>query len=364
MNKQSDTKIINSLNVLKNETTELLHFYNEVTTIHSIISPLEFHREYVSKNIPVLIKGGVKTWPATKKWNIEYFKQTIPDKVVTVAATPNGYADGILTKDGTDIFVMPEEIQMGMSEFLMNLQNPRDNYILYIQKQNSNLTEDFSELIPDIECDVSWASEAFNKKPDAVNFWMGDERAITSMHKDPYENIYCVIDGYKDFILIPPTDLWCIPYKNYPVATFKNTKDTYDLVYQFSDPNDLGTKENSILPWIAIDPLEPDLTNYPRYADANVYRVRVEKGDCLYLPSLWFHHVRQSHACIAVNYWYDMEFDVNCSRIVAVKFITVTGADEIRKHSRFPVHCPSTHRNTALLHTGALKPLQTIFSNV
>lgn len=56
----------------------------------------------------------------------------------------------------------------------------RDNYILYIQKQNSNLTEDFTELIPDIESDVSWASKAFNKKPDAVNFWMGDERAVTS----------------------------------------------------------------------------------------------------------------------------------------------------------------------------------------
>lgn len=27
---------------------------------------------------------------------------------------------------------------------------------------------------------LSFAYEAFNKQPDAVNFWMGDERAITS----------------------------------------------------------------------------------------------------------------------------------------------------------------------------------------
>lgn len=32
-------------------------------------------------------------------------------------------------------------------------------------------------------------------------------------------------------------------------------------------------------------------------------------GDVLYLPSLWFHHLRQSHSCVAVNFWYDMEFD-------------------------------------------------------
>ena len=25
----------------------------------------------------------------------------------------------------------------------------------------------------------------------------GDKRAVTSMHKDPYENIYTVIRGYK-----------------------------------------------------------------------------------------------------------------------------------------------------------------------
>ena len=25
----------------------------------------------------------------------------------------------------------------------------------------------------------------------------GDKRAVTSMHKDPYENIYCVVRGYK-----------------------------------------------------------------------------------------------------------------------------------------------------------------------
>lgn len=38
-------------------------------------------------------------------------------------------------------------------------------------------------------------------------------------------------------------------------------------------------------------------------------------GDGLYLPSLWFHKVHQEEeqlegmkACIAVNYWYDMDY--------------------------------------------------------
>lgn len=58
-----------------------------------------------------------------------------------------------------------------------------ENVIPYIQRQNSNLTEDFSELMTDVENYIGFASEAFNKKPDAVNFWMGDERAVTSSIK-------------------------------------------------------------------------------------------------------------------------------------------------------------------------------------
>lgn len=53
--------------------------------------------------------------------------------------------------------------------------------ILYIQRQNSNLTEDFYELWRDVDMEkLKFASEAFNKQPDAINFWMGDDRAITS----------------------------------------------------------------------------------------------------------------------------------------------------------------------------------------
>lgn len=101
-------------------------------------------------------------------------------KDVTVAITPNGLADGLAMKDGKDYFVMPLEQQMRMTEFLDTLDNHHP-LIHYIQKQNSNFTDDFSELCNDIDVSLlSFSAEAFNKEPDAVNFWMGDERAITS----------------------------------------------------------------------------------------------------------------------------------------------------------------------------------------
>ncbi len=55
---------------------------------------------------------------------------------------------------------------------------------------------------------------------------------------------------------------------------------------------------------------------YPEFWDADLpppLRVDVKAGEVLYLPSLWFHHVRQStsgvEAVIAVNIWYDMVYD-------------------------------------------------------
>lgn len=110
------------------------------------------------------------------------FRDTIPNKVVTVALTPNGYADGLATEENTGIthFVTPEEIEMPMKDFLKILDDQSSNFVSYIQRQNSNLLEDFKELVYDVDKDIPWASEAFDKLPDAVNFWMGDERAVTS----------------------------------------------------------------------------------------------------------------------------------------------------------------------------------------
>lgn len=125
------------------------------------------------------------------------------------------------------------------------------------------------------------------------------------MHKDPYENLYVVIDGYKDFILIPPTDLPYIKYKKYKVKQYKNVEsDGFDTV----DVNGEGSEIN----WIAVDPLnEIEVKEkFPEFQKTHQYKVRLHKGDILYLPSLWFHHVRQSHKCIAVNYWFDMDFDI------------------------------------------------------
>lgn len=249
-----------------------------------------------------------------------------------------------------------------------------------------------------------------------------------TVHKDPYENIYCVISGHKDFILIPPSDAPWVPYRNYPMASYKYdprvgsidekewdcskttnpetaiqqltinqipeskldsclcgyrkespdsliTNENLDVVSSnvissklrsndehqpdspnkgasFIKPNSSSVPDHSLdldascspqiashclecplfrvvaeepsqtVPWVSINPECPDLVEYPAFHRAKPLRVRVMAGDALYLPSLWFHHVSQSHACIAVNYWYDMEFGLKYSYYQMVQALT------------------------------------------
>ncbi|KAL1491669.1 hypothetical protein ABEB36_012231 [Hypothenemus hampei] len=289
--------IAEALKVLYAETEDFLYRNKEIPEISYLeiqqdTWPIIFLRDYVSRNFPVLIKGGANHFPAVQKWDSQFFMNNYPEKIVTLTVTPNGYADGVAQFQEESHFFLPEEVQMKFKDFLTHLKEKRNNYVTYIQQQNSNLTENYPELLPDIE-EFKWASKAFNKKPDAINFWMGDQRAVSSMHKDPYENIYCVIDGYKDFILIPPVDLPYVPYEKYLVKRYKHvTPEGFDVEHC----------SNETIYWISENPL------IDTHSLARKYHIRVCKGDVLYLPSLWFHHVRQSHECIAVNYWYDIEY--------------------------------------------------------
>jgi len=196
---------------------------------------------------------------------------------------------------------MPDEREMLFSEFLDVMEQPdKQKGVFYIQKQNSNLVEEFPEFLEQVP-ELCWASQAFGKKPDAINFWLGDERAVTSMHKDPYENIYCVVRGYKDIILHPPTDIPWIPFRNFTPAVYKSNRDEEFRIEDVEGPE---------VPWVSLDPLDPDLETYPQYSNSTPIKVRLHAGDVLYLPSLWFHHLKQSQGCISVNFWYDMEFDI------------------------------------------------------
>ncbi|GFS09331.1 JmjC domain-containing protein 7 [Elysia marginata] len=207
------TRVDEALGALSEEMKEL-YPNAECQETAGAPDPLQFYRNFVSQNRPLLINDAFNHWPALEKWNENYLRNKLGDTPVTVSVTPNGYADAVY--EGR--FVMPEERTMPMSQFLDILFTPvqerKDYGVFYIQKQNSNLTDEFSALMEDVDSHIPWGSTAFGVKPEAVNFWMGDEKAITSrtyrsaVYKEVVDGDFTVIEDEEsserlDFIRIP-----------------------------------------------------------------------------------------------------------------------------------------------------------------
>ena len=202
-----------------------------------------------------------------------------------------------------------------------------DRCVLYYSRQNDCLREELGELWNKKQVQspiqtsgktlfprsISWAEEAFDVQgPDAVNLWMGDERAVSSMHKDHYENLFYVCSGEKVFTLCPPADAPFLYEREAVGGRFigrqgPEQKENQWNVHLDRDPD---TCELEKVHWIASNVLEPDLQDFPLLRHTHVFpEVRVQEGEMLYLPSLWFHRVTQTRESVAINYWYDMKFE-------------------------------------------------------
>ncbi|KAI8329936.1 putative pla2g4b [Chlamydoabsidia padenii] len=274
-------------------------------------SPLEFFQKCVHPNRPALIKGAIDHWPANELWTDDYLRMKMKDQQVTVAVTPNGRADAVILdqKTNQEYFVMPHEEQMTFDAFLNHLSpsNYSEPVAYYISLQNGSLPLEYGQLEQDIDPEIDWCSKALGCSPDAVNFWFGDDKSVTSLHKDPYENCYAVVRGQKTFVLFPPTEYMCLHESNYQSAIYTPTD---DAAIHFEI-----TPLKGKVPWIPVDPLFPDLEKYPRFKYAKPMIITVNQGEMLYLPSLWFHHVlqqgqpQQGNGVIAINYWYDMNYN-------------------------------------------------------
>jgi peptidyl-lysine (3S)-dioxygenase / protease len=82
------------------------------------------------------------------------FRDKVGDQLVTVAATPNGWADAV--SDDRQYFMLPEEKKMHFSDFLDHLEDEDESTspVLYMQQQNSNLTGEMSCLLGDVPEDI------------------------------------------------------------------------------------------------------------------------------------------------------------------------------------------------------------------
>lgn len=283
-----------------------------------------FERSHSANSSVPNFDKSLTSFPAAS-WNKQDLIQLLEDAKLEVAVTPDGRADDLKHVPGhaEPVFVSPANIEMSIVELLGKLDetdhnNHEQSPVHYLQSQNSNLTTtELERLRKEVPENFLFAEPVLGE-PEAVNIWIGDERSVTSTHRDPYENLYIVLKGSKTFTLYPPVDELTLPTKNVLVGKYVYDRDRG----HFNVVMETETIEGELvrIPWIDLTPNEPReevIARYALYEHSSPRVVVVKEGQMLYLPSGWFHMVQQdcgrwkdgSRApCIAVNYWYDMEY--------------------------------------------------------
>jgi hypothetical protein len=112
--------------------------------------------------------------------------------------------------------------------------------------------------------------------------WIGNASTV-ACHNDTFDNVACVVSGRREFTLYPP--------------------DCVGDLYVGPIDHTMAGRPVSLAASSA-----PGDTRFPRFAAAaeRASIARLQPGDALYLPKLWWHQVEASDSVnVLVNYWWD-----------------------------------------------------------
>ena len=299
------------------------------------------------------------------------------DVMLTCDVTPDGHGDcvrnvvpnadrlkkskyfGEYFGEPVRMFVKPEERRMSIEQFRGELRGGREEWkrnncncnedswvqddglttfdnegitaptrrrpVLYYSRQNDCLRNELKKLFDAslFPQGFEFAEDAFRSgPPDAVNLWVGDERAVSSMHKDHYENLFYCLRGEKIFTLCPPADVPFLHEGHFASGRFKfvaKSDDDADIYGHWVVEPDFCDDNGELqrIRWIEPDITRPDAAEhmgkpmaeqFPRLKQAHPITVKVGAGEMLYLPALWYHRVTQTCETVGINWWYDMDF--------------------------------------------------------
>ncbi len=228
---------------------------------------------------PVVLKGLAAHWPVVcaAKDSPEalgaYLKRFDTGKSVTVSACPPLYDGHFFYTDDLSGFNFRtiECAFVHLIDRLLDRNKWSSREALYLQAAF------IDTLLPGMvsEIDMPLLEEA---RP---RMWVGNS-LYTQTHFDLSSNIACHVAGEKVFTLFPPdqiANMYPGPLLNMPGGV----------------PVSLASLEN------------PDFDAHPRFAEALevAEEARLEPGDAIYIPSMWWHHVHTTGPLnLLVNYWW------------------------------------------------------------
>jgi Cupin-like domain len=226
------------------------------------VSQKEFLDRYYSQNTPVLMTDSCDKWPALSLWDSAYLVDKLGSTEVEVMA-------GRESDPEYEINANDHRFRMPFDEYVAKIQAAGRSNDAYLVANNKLLaTPAALPLWDDFALDERYLA------PDPSRthafLWFGPAGTVTPLHHDSVNVLFNQIDGWKHFILIPSLEL--------------------HRVY------------NNVAVYSAVDPLKPDLGQYPLFADVQQFHLDVGPGQTLFIPAGWWHHVESTEASISISF--------------------------------------------------------------
>jgi hypothetical protein len=214
------------------------------------LSEAEFRRTWVDRNIPVLVKGAIRHWPAVQRWtDKQYLKDRVGDNEVNLY--PNLYFSDAARMKAT---ALPKKFANALDE--LHTQDDRVIFLpVRIEAQNSKFT-DLRDDIPGVRFVPSPKAPLFYPRARAFMY----RGAGSGWHTHTIdETLMCQIHGCKRVALLPTND-----------GTYEQLKDIFMSDRYLDDASAFGELARGMRPVVA----------------------DVDTGDALYIPPNWWHGVQ------------------------------------------------------------------------
>lgn len=222
----------------------------------------EFLERYYSQNTPVVLTDVCDRWPARELWTPRYLAERLSGVEVEVMSNRDADPDYEINSD-QHRFVMP------FDEYVKKVEATESSNDIYLVANNKVLsTPAASGLWDDFELDPRFL--AAEPAHEQSFLWFGPAGTITPLHHDTINVLFNQLRGRKHFILIPSLAIHHV----------------YNHVGVFS----------------RVDPLNPDLERFPRFAGTPQIHLDIEPGESLFIPAGWWHHVASLDLSVSVSF--------------------------------------------------------------
>ena len=221
-----------------------------------------FLKEFGEPELPVILTGMTDDWPARRKWNPAYLRETGGSQRVILSQAQNG-------------------IHFDADAAIQNPFEPLADYMNMIESGEADRQQLYAgnisvkRQIPELWDDIRFPDYCDGSIPPSL--WIGPGGNVVPLHYDSDHNFFTQIRGKKTVLLFAPGEI-----KNLYPFPFKHRS------FYFSRTN------------VA----QPDGELFPRMKRARCHVVHLNEGEILFMPRFWWHAVFGYGFNISLSFWW------------------------------------------------------------